>query len=113
MTYKLTFSPKEKKKWNKLGDTIKNQFKKKLLERLENPYVPADQLSGFYRKALSIYNKITLPLYKVRCFFISFSSTLSRKLQKSFFGAWLIPANVGLTRHYSILLIPYNPQKNS
>ena len=60
MTYKQTFSPKEKKKWNKLGDTIKNQFKKKLLERLENPYVPADQLSGFYRKALSIYNKITL-----------------------------------------------------
>ena len=50
MTYKQTFSPKEKKKWNKLGDTIKNQFKKKLLERLENPYVPADRLSGFYRK---------------------------------------------------------------
>ena len=113
MTYKLTFSPKAKKEWNKLGDTIKNQFKKKLLERLENPYVPADRLSGFYRKALSIYNKSTLLLYKVRCFFISFSSTLSRKLQKSFFGAWLIPANVGLTRHYSILPIPYNRQKNS
>ena len=49
MTYKLTFSPKAKKEWNKLGDTIKNQFKKKLLERLENLYVPADRLSGFYR----------------------------------------------------------------
>lgn len=55
MTYKLTFSPKAKKEWNKLGDTIKNQFKKKLLKRLENLYVPADRLSGFYRKALSIY----------------------------------------------------------
>ena len=72
MTYKLTFSPKAKKKWNKLGDTIKKQFKKKLLERLENPYVPADRLSGFYRKALSIYNKITLPLYKTRCFLSAF-----------------------------------------
>lgn len=72
MTYKLTFSPKAKKKWNKLGDTIKKQFKKKLLERLENPYVPADRLSGFYRKALSIYNKITLPLYKIRCFLSAF-----------------------------------------
>ena len=47
MTYKLTFSPKAKKEWDKLGDTIKNQFKKKLLERLENPHVPADRLSGF------------------------------------------------------------------
>jgi len=36
-----------KKEWDKLGDTIKNQFKKKLLERLENPHVPADRLSGF------------------------------------------------------------------
>lgn len=72
MTYKLTFSPKAKKEWNKLGDTIKNQFKKKLLKRLENLYVPADRLSGFYRKALSIYNKITLPLYKVMCFLSAF-----------------------------------------
>ena len=47
MTYKLTFSPKAKKEWDKIGDTIKNQFKKKLLERLENPHVPADRLSGF------------------------------------------------------------------
>ena len=72
MTYKLTFSPKAKKEWNKLGDIIKNQFKKKLFARLENPYVPADRLSDFYRKALSIYNKITLPLYKVRCFLSAF-----------------------------------------
>lgn len=56
MTYKLTFSPKAKKEWNKLGDTIKNQFKKKLLERLENPHVPADRLSGFS----SVFYKIKL-----------------------------------------------------
>ncbi|WP_447553562.1 type II toxin-antitoxin system RelE family toxin [Vreelandella sp. EE22] len=31
----------------KLGAPVKNQFKKKLAERLENPHVPADKLSGY------------------------------------------------------------------
>ncbi|WP_118808649.1 type II toxin-antitoxin system RelE/ParE family toxin [Haemophilus haemolyticus] len=86
MTYKLTFSPKAKKEWNKLGDTIKSQFKKKLVERLENPYVPADRLSGFYRKALSIYNKITLPLYKVRCFYQLFFNSFKKATKIVFWG---------------------------
>lgn len=35
------------KEWNDLGTTIKEQFKKKLKQRLENPKVPKDKLSGF------------------------------------------------------------------
>jgi len=35
------------KEWEKLGAPIRSQFKKKLAERLENPRVPADKLSGY------------------------------------------------------------------
>lgn len=47
MTYKLKFHDKSLKEWQKLGELIKSQFKKKLLERLENPHVKGDRLSGF------------------------------------------------------------------
>jgi len=47
MTYKLRFLPAALKEWEKLGAPIKSQFKKKLAERLENPRVPADKLSGY------------------------------------------------------------------
>lgn len=47
MTYRLEFKPKALKEWNKLNSTIKSQFKKKLKERLENPKVPKDKLSGY------------------------------------------------------------------
>ena len=47
MTYKLKFLPSAWKEWNKIGEVIRKQFKKKLAERMENPIVPADQLSGF------------------------------------------------------------------
>lgn len=47
MTYKLKFLPAALKEWDKLGAPIKSQFKKKLAERLENPRVPADKLSGY------------------------------------------------------------------
>ena len=47
MTYKLRFLPAALKEWEKLGAPIKSQFKKKLAERLENPKVPADKLSGY------------------------------------------------------------------
>jgi mRNA interferase RelE/StbE len=30
MTYELEFDPRALKEWSKLGDTVKNQFKKKL-----------------------------------------------------------------------------------
>lgn len=47
MSYSLEFNPKALKEWSKLNSTIKEQFKKKLKERLENPRVPKDKLSGF------------------------------------------------------------------
>lgn len=46
MTYELEFSEKAWKAWQKLGSTLREQFKKKLQERLANPHVPADRLSG-------------------------------------------------------------------
>ena len=47
MSYELEFLPKALKEWHKLDATIKIQFKKKLAERLENPKVVKDKLSGF------------------------------------------------------------------
>ena len=47
MTYKLKFIPTALKEWNKLGETLKRAFKKKLSERLENPRIPKDQLHGW------------------------------------------------------------------
>lgn len=47
MSYNLKFHEKALKEWQKLGEPIKTQLKKKLTERLENPHVQADRLSGF------------------------------------------------------------------
>ncbi|HHT8681640.1 TPA: type II toxin-antitoxin system RelE family toxin [Escherichia coli] len=46
MTYELAFDHRALKEWQKLGHTIREQFKKKLSERLENPRVPASKLHG-------------------------------------------------------------------
>ena len=46
MTYKLKFEKRAWKEWEKLGHPVKEQFKKKLAERLENPRVPSAKLSG-------------------------------------------------------------------
>jgi mRNA interferase RelE/StbE len=46
MTYRLEFLPSARKEWDKLGATLREQFKKKLAERLLHPRVPADALSG-------------------------------------------------------------------
>ena len=46
MTYKLVFLESALKEWNKVDSQIKLQFKKKLAERLENPLVLKDKLSG-------------------------------------------------------------------
>ncbi|EAA5436894.1 type II toxin-antitoxin system RelE/ParE family toxin [Salmonella enterica subsp. enterica serovar Muenchen] len=46
MTYKLDFDRRALKEWKKLGHPVREQFKKKLAERLENPHVPASRLSG-------------------------------------------------------------------
>jgi len=47
MSYKLKFLPSALKEWNKIGATIREQLKKKLKERLDEPIVPADRLTGF------------------------------------------------------------------
>ncbi len=47
MIYDLKFHSKALKEWTKLDSNIKEQFKKKLKERLSNPKVIKDKLSGF------------------------------------------------------------------
>ena len=47
MTYYLEYMPKALKKWNKLDISIKKQFYKKLQERVKNPKVQKDKLSGY------------------------------------------------------------------
>ncbi|NAW86637.1 type II toxin-antitoxin system RelE family toxin [Photobacterium halotolerans] len=46
MIYRLDFKKSALKEWKKLGATVREQFKKKLIERLDNPHVPASKLSG-------------------------------------------------------------------
>lgn len=45
-SYELAFKASALKEWKKLGHTVREQFKKKLKERLENPHVPSAALSG-------------------------------------------------------------------
>ncbi len=45
--YKLKFVPAALKEWGKLDNSIKEQFKKKLSERLTEPCVPSSRLHGF------------------------------------------------------------------
>ena len=53
MIYSLTFLESAKKEWDKLSPPLKLQFKKKLKQRLSNPYVKKDKLSG-------------MPAYKIK-----------------------------------------------
>lgn len=46
MIYELAFVEDALKEWRKLDSVIREQFKKKLGERLENPRVPSAILSG-------------------------------------------------------------------
>lgn len=46
MTFDLRFLPSALKEWEKLGHTVRDQFKRKLSERLLTPRVPADALHG-------------------------------------------------------------------
>jgi len=46
MTYNLVFKQEAKKEWDKLDSTIKSQFKKKLVERLDNPRIESSRLNG-------------------------------------------------------------------
>ena len=44
--FELEFLPSARKEWDKLNPAIRDQFKKKLAERLRGPRVPAAKLSG-------------------------------------------------------------------
>lgn len=44
MTYELAFLPSALREWEKLDNSIRQQFKRKLAERLDNPRVPASAL---------------------------------------------------------------------
>lgn len=46
MTYKIDFLKSALKEWKALAPPIKDQFKKKLAERLENPHVVSARLCG-------------------------------------------------------------------
>ena len=44
MTFELEFDPRAWKEWEKLGDTVRQQLKKKLAEVLLNPRIEANRL---------------------------------------------------------------------
>jgi mRNA interferase RelE/StbE len=44
MTYSLEFDARALKEWHKLGDTVRQQLKKKLSEILLNPRIEANRL---------------------------------------------------------------------
>ncbi len=44
MTYSLEFDARALKEWRKLGDTVRQQFKKKLTEVLLQPRIEANRL---------------------------------------------------------------------
>ncbi len=46
MSYELEFLDEAVREWEKLDNTVKRQFKKKLKERLENPVIESSRLSG-------------------------------------------------------------------
>ena len=46
MTYSLDFDARALKEWQKLGDTVRQQLKKKLVEILKNPRVETNRLHG-------------------------------------------------------------------
>lgn len=47
MTYSIEFVPSALKEWEKLGSTVREEFKNILAKRLENPCVPKQKLSGY------------------------------------------------------------------
>lgn len=46
MSYNLEFDERAFKEWQKLGETIRSQFKKKLEKVLENPHIENNRLHG-------------------------------------------------------------------
>ena len=46
MTYRLVFKTDAKKEWDKLDKPIREQFKKKLAERIVQPRIESSRLNG-------------------------------------------------------------------
>lgn len=46
MAHELAFLPTALKEWRALGANVRDQFKRKLQERLDAPHVPSARLSG-------------------------------------------------------------------
>lgn len=46
MSYELRFKSRALREWKKLGDPIREQFKKRLRERLKSPRVESVRLNG-------------------------------------------------------------------
>ena len=46
MTYKLDFYDQALKEWNKLDGSVRDQFKQKLVERLQTPHVISAKIRG-------------------------------------------------------------------
>ena len=46
MSYELGFHPEALSEWRKLDPALRDMFKKKLAERLDNPHIPTARLSG-------------------------------------------------------------------
>lgn len=46
MSYELGFHPEALNEWRKLDPSLREVFKKKLAERLDNPHVPSARLAG-------------------------------------------------------------------
>ncbi|GMR09169.1 MAG: type II toxin-antitoxin system RelE/ParE family toxin [Gammaproteobacteria bacterium] len=46
MTYSLKFHPDALEEWKELPESVREFFKNKLQQRLENPHIPTSRLSG-------------------------------------------------------------------
>ncbi len=67
MSYSLKFKEEALKEWRKLDNEVREQFKKKLAERLANPRVPASKLSGQKDRYKIKLRNVGYPLvYEVR-----------------------------------------------
>ncbi|MHB1176299.1 MAG: type II toxin-antitoxin system RelE family toxin [Sulfuriferula sp.] len=67
MSYNLAFKEEAWKEWGMLDNSVREQFKKKLEERLLNPNVPASKLSGSkHRYKIKLRNVGYRLVYEVR-----------------------------------------------
>ena len=67
MNYEHRFRNEAKKECDGLGTTVRAQFKKKLVERLENPHVPSAKLYGAAnRYKIKLHSSGCRLVYEVR-----------------------------------------------